>query len=113
MSEIAGLVRQLIDAGTPPDVAAIVVAEAFAAGAAYRRPEMRAKRKSIPEIVRDGIYIRDGFVCAYCGNCDGPFHIDHIHPVAKGGTNDPKNLTIACVHCNISKGAKPLHEWKQ
>jgi len=34
MSDVGGLVRQLIDAGTPPDVAAIVVAEAFAAGAA-------------------------------------------------------------------------------
>ena len=33
MSQIATMVRTLIEAGTPPDVAAVVVAEAFAAGA--------------------------------------------------------------------------------
>lgn len=113
MADIGDLVEQLIQAGTAPAVAAVVVAEAFARGAVYEPPRKTARRKAIPEIVRDGIYIRDGFVCAYCGNCDGPFHIDHIHPVAKGGTNDPKNLTVACVRCNISKGAKPLHEWRQ
>ena len=36
MTEISDLIRQLIDAGTPPDVSAIVVAEAFARGAAVR-----------------------------------------------------------------------------
>jgi hypothetical protein len=41
MSDIGAMVRRLIDAGTPPDIAAEVVAECFAAGVAsadYRSP---------------------------------------------------------------------------
>jgi len=29
--------------------------------------------------------------------------IDHIHPVAAGGDNDPSNLTTACESCNQGK----------
>lgn len=53
----------------------------------------------------------DSLVCAYCGNAEGPFHVDHIHPRALGGSNDPSNLAVACASCNCSKGAKPLDEW--
>ena len=44
--------------------------------------------------------------CAYCG---GEYeHLDHVIPVARGGTNWPANLRPACGACNMSKGAKPL-----
>lgn len=47
--------------------------------------------------------------CAYCG---GPYEaIDHVIPVAKGGTNWPANLRPACNECNSSKGARGLSEW--
>jgi 5-methylcytosine-specific restriction endonuclease McrA len=29
--------------------------------------------------------------------------IDHIVPLALGGTNDPSNLTVACETCNAIK----------
>lgn len=50
MIEIRDLIRQLIDAGAPPDVSAIVVAEAFARGAAVRvssgnPPDMAAEKR--------------------------------------------------------------------
>jgi len=56
---------------------------------------------------------RDGAECCYCGATEGPFHVDHVVPVARGGTDDPANLVVACKACNLSKGAKPLEEWRQ
>lgn len=72
--------------------------------AMYGRISLSAARK-------EEIFARDGHVCSYCGAQDGPFHVDHILPVALGGSNDPDNLTIACKACNLSKGAMPLTEW--
>lgn len=49
------------------------------------------------------------YKCAYCrseATC-----MDHIVPVAHGGTNHHTNLLPACTRCNSSKGAKPLHVW--
>ena len=34
------------------------------------------------------------------------FHIDHIIPIALGGTNTDDNVQLLCPTCNISKGAK-------
>ncbi len=45
--------------------------------------------------------------CAYCRiKLDRKYHIDHIQPVSKGGTNDRSNLQITCVQCNLGKGAR-------
>lgn len=50
--------------------------------------------------------------CYWC-NCKlEKYHVDHVHPIARGGWNDPSNLVIACPTCNDSKGAKLLHEWE-
>ena len=44
--------------------------------------------------------------CWYCGKrLHGKGHIDHFIPLAKGGTNDPGNLRLACASCNLRKGA--------
>lgn len=45
--------------------------------------------------------------CAWCRtSISKKFHIDHIIPIALGGTNDPKNLQLLCVSCNCRKCAK-------
>jgi 5-methylcytosine-specific restriction endonuclease McrA len=52
------------------------------------------------------ILARDANTCAYCG--DEAKHVDHIIPVAAGGTNDPENLTAACARCNQLKSDKSI-----
>ena len=54
-----------------------------------------------------------------CANCKtklvksgvGRFHIDHVMPLSLGGSNWPYNLQCLCPKCNMSKGAKPPHEF--
>lgn len=55
---------------------------------------------------------RDGFRCYYCGvrgnesTADG-LTIDHVVPVALGGSDDPENLCAACPDCNAGKTSTP------
>lgn len=50
--------------------------------------------------------------CWWCGKKYGDnYHLDHVIPIARGGTNDPSNLCLACAACNLSKHAKLPHEW--
>lgn len=51
--------------------------------------------------------------CAYCGDAEGPFEVDHVVPLARGGPNVESNLACACVPCNRSKRAHLLTEWMQ
>ncbi|MFG3014351.1 HNH endonuclease [Streptomyces cinerochromogenes] len=56
----------------------------------------------------------DEWSCAYCDCSFGPMvvaEVDHIRPLAAGGVHEWFNLTVACAHCNGSKGPKPLAEW--
>lgn len=70
-------------------------------------------RARLPADLRNTIFDRDGARCRYCGSTEGPFHVDHVVPFSKGGSDEPGNLVIACMACNLSKGAKTLEEWRQ
>lgn len=50
--------------------------------------------------------------CSYCDRIADPPFIDHIIPLAKGGTNDVENLCIACGTCNGGKSGKTPSEWR-
>jgi len=53
------------------------------------------------------------FLCFYC-NCDitgGKHTVDHYIPLAKGGSNWPSNLVMACKKCNSSKRDKMPEEF--
>jgi hypothetical protein len=67
-------------------------------------------REPISPKLRFEILNRDRFTCRYCGqsapNVD--LEVDHIHPVALGGSNDRENLQTACRTCNSGKRATPL-----
>lgn len=70
------------------------------------RPDRRAMRAD----VRFGILERDGFACRYCGARapDAELVVDHVVPVAAGGTDDPTNLVTACQDCNAGKSDRIL-----
>lgn len=68
------------------------------------------KRKSITKKLRFEVFKRDNFTCQYCGkNPPGVvLEVDHIQPVAGGGTNDINNLITSCFDCNRGKSNIPL-----
>ena len=38
--------------------------------------------------------------------------VDHLTPIARGGTNDWANIVLACSYCNGRKAAKTLDEYR-
>lgn len=54
-----------------------------------------------------------------CANCQAKlfksgakkYHVDHMMPLALGGSNLPDNLQCLCPTCNLSKGAKHPDAW--
>lgn len=70
------------------------------------------KRKSISKKNRFEVFKRDSFTCQYCGASapDVLLEVDHINPVASGGTNDILNLITSCRDCNSGKGARELDD---
>lgn len=50
---------------------------------------------------------RDNHTCRYCGGVapDAILTVDHVTPVALGGSDDPSNLVAACRDCNYGKAS--------
>ena len=52
--------------------------------------------------------------CAYCKVKVGKnYHVDHVIPLAKGGSNGKENLQICCPSCNMKKKAKDPVDFAQ
>lgn len=67
-------------------------------------------RKPMSKKLRFEVFKRDLFICQYCG-AHPPvaiLEVDHIDPVANGGTDRIDNLITSCVECNRGKGARLL-----
>jgi len=73
-------------------------------------PKAWVKRERWPERVKTILRARDRGKCTNCGSdliseLEAPVHIDHMHPISKGGCNDIVNLQILCASCNLKKSA--------
>lgn len=71
-----------------------------------------SKRKGLSKKIRFEVFKRDSFTCQYCGRKapDVELEVDHIKPVAKGGTNDILNLVTSCYECNRGKRDRTLDD---
>jgi 5-methylcytosine-specific restriction endonuclease McrA len=65
----------------------------------------KTPRIPIPKEVRKYIFQRDRYTCKSCGKTDleTQLSIDHIIPLASGGSNDMSNLHTLCISCNRQK----------
>lgn len=70
------------------------------------------ERAAIRKSVRFEVFKRDSFTCQYCGEKapDVVLEVDHITPVADGGTNDILNLVTSCRECNAGKSDRRLSD---
>ena len=78
--------------------------------AAYERNKTARKRMNGGSHTGADIisqYERQNHKCFYCGvKLDNGYHVDHVIPLSKGGSNGPENLVIACPTCNMRKHDK-------
>ena len=65
----------------------------------YIRPQ------SNPNFTRFNVFLRDKFMCQYCGS-KKELTFDHLLPRSKGGKTDWRNVVTACSSCNVKKGGR-------
>lgn len=72
-----------------------------------RALEVKAGGTHTPADLRRILHAQ-GHLCPYClANLRKvKKHLDHVMPLALGGSNGPENLQYLCAPCNLSKGAK-------
>lgn len=78
-------------------------------------------RRRALELGAEGAYDRKDIVEMFeqqhglCCYCEVPlhesYHIEHIVPLSRGGSNSPENIALACASCNSRKAARTLMEF--
>ena len=58
-----------------------------------------------PAFTRFNLFLRDRFVCQYCG-ANNDLTFDHLVPRSRGGQTTWENVVAACSPCNLRKGGK-------
>jgi 5-methylcytosine-specific restriction endonuclease McrA len=59
----------------------------------------------ISQATKHAVWLRDGNRCCLCGSSHN-LNLDHIHPVALGGTSSIENLRLLCFSCNQRQAIK-------
>jgi len=59
---------------------------------------------------RNLVRVRASNRCEYCGLRQeqsplASLHVEHVVPKKHGGSDDPDNLALACIDCNLHKGS--------
>lgn len=62
-----------------------------------------------PAFTRFNVFLRDGFVCQYCGS-GHDLTFDHVVPRSRGGRTTWENILTACAACNLRKGGRTPEE---
>jgi len=58
------------------------------------------------------LHAEQGGQCVYCPKELGDsYHVDHIKPLSRGGSNWPSNLQLLCARCNNNKRATDPDEY--
>lgn len=83
--------------------------------ARLRRARKNGNAGSVGVSLRDWrrLVRRYGGACAYCGEAPERLHMDHVVPIARGGRHAIGNVLPACDHCNFTKHAAFLVEWRR
>jgi 5-methylcytosine-specific restriction endonuclease McrA len=65
---------------------------------------------AVSKRLRYEILRRDNHTCKYCGATAPtvPLRVDHVTPVALGGTDTPDNLVTSCEPCNSGKSSSTV-----
>jgi 5-methylcytosine-specific restriction endonuclease McrA len=71
--------------------------------AAFKHSTPRRPSRSL----RDAIFARDGYRCAYCGAAD-ELTTDHVLAWSRRGETLPGNLVCCCLTCNETKAGWPV-----
>lgn len=77
-------------------------AKIAAKGSARRARKLGA---FVERVDRTVVWERDGGICYWCETPADPdnFHVDHVKPLSKGGTEEYANVAVTHPTCNLSK----------
>lgn len=76
-----------------------------------RAKRLRAPGRHTAADVRR-IYANQHGLCYWCRVPVGDrYHVDHVIPLSRGGSDDAGNLVVACPSCNLRKHAKMPSEF--
>ena len=68
------------------------------------------KRSELTEPMKKRVAYQQRYVCAGCDDLLPPnYEVDHIIPLALGGTNGLRNLQALCVPCHAQKTRDQRH----
>lgn len=68
-----------------------------------RSPKAAGERTSLSVRTRYQVFKRDLYRCRICAKTGVELEVDHIVPVARGGSDEMENLQTLCVPCNRGK----------